>query len=70
VRYYIATVWVEGGRMGDGIVHREIVRLAASTIPDFRASIDALMAGRFVANVGRDITLTFGPISEAKNQQP
>lgn len=68
--YYIATVWVEGGRMGDGIQHREIVRLAASSIPDFRASVDALMAGRFVTSVGRDITLTFGPISEATNQQP
>lgn len=68
VTYFIATVWVEGGRMGDGIVYREIVRLAASTPIDFRITVESMMR-RFESS-DRAHYVTFGPISEAKNQQP
>lgn len=68
MQYYIATVWVEGGRMGDGIVYREVVRLAASDPVDFRISAEALMTPRF--NGVRNCQVSFGPISVAKNQQP
>lgn len=67
VIYYIATVWVEGGRMGDGVVYREIVRLAASTPIDFRITVESMMGQRFNTS-DRSSFVTFGPISEAKNQ--
>lgn len=67
--YFIATIWVEGNRIaGDYLVYREIVRLVASSESDFRTSVEALMANRTGATAGREITLTFGPISIAKNQ--
>lgn len=72
VTYYIATVWVEGGRLGDGIVYREIMRLPASTPIDFRITVESMMRQRFEAASAslRPLIITFGPISDAKNQQP
>lgn len=65
--YFIATIWVEGGRLPDGAIHCEIVRLAASTPIDFRITVESMMGLRF-NTIDRSAFLTFGPISIAKNQ--
>lgn len=55
--------------MGDGVIYREVVRLAGSDEARYRRTVATLMEQRF-ATGGRTLLLSFGPISLAKNQRP
>lgn len=66
--YHIATVWVEGGRLPDGVIYREIVRLVAESPHEFQALVYTWLEPRFHGDTSV-VRFTFGPISVAKNQR-